>query len=275
MANLAPNASGLTRPPSRPDCARLWQFVPLVACASHCRVSPDKVSVRIIMISSEDSDQSEDDSSSSSSSSGGSADEAERAVLAARLAAMLAARAAKRRRKAVQPERVPWKRTQKQKQGKLPRLPRRYANRSAVTSGATRRWRFDGEPKFWTELLDNPDTYEERSHHGKLFRQKFRVPRGVFDILYEETVKQKQFREKPPGGGQGRGTWRQSTKIKLLATLRILGSGCDFGFADEMADLSAAVVRTFFHAWTAWVVNGGLYELYVVASRAASRAHVV
>ena len=63
----------------------------------------------------------------------------------------------------------------------------------------------------------------------------------------------------------GRGTPRHacSTRIKLLAVLRVLASACDFGFAYEVADISATCLERFFHRWLKWAANSGLFEKHV------------
>ena len=127
-------------------------------------------------------------------------------------------------------------------------------------------WRHTASPKAWRELLAEPSVYKKGSHAYKKFRQRFRVPADLFDEeLFAPTSAEPRFADKEAGEGSGvRVTLsRHPLRIKLLATLRVLGSGCDFTFAEEMADISEPCLRNFFHEWCKWVATGPLYKKWV------------
>ena len=126
-----------------------------------------------------DSESSSDDSSSSDSDYGTE-------DILRRLREAIAAKAKARNKQAVW---TPWQRTshKKKRAGGFRPLPRAHPDADAQTAKLYR-WRYDGQPQFWLQLLNDPDCFEEGSWAGKMFRAKFRVPRSMFESLYTDTI---------------------------------------------------------------------------------------
>ena len=70
-------------------------------------------------------------------------------------------------------------------------------------------------------------TYDLKSYTAREFRKDFRVPRPVFDKIYDYVQTVDELKDKPEGHGNGRGPPRVPASIKLMASLYLLGHGCD------------------------------------------------
>ena len=76
-------------------------------------------------------------------------------------------------------------------------------------------------PGWWSEL-QHPEVDDETSAAGRRFRHKFRLPYAMAMELVNEAQAVKEFRDKPPGEGGGRGPPRHPLVLKVLAVLRHL-----------------------------------------------------
>ena len=123
-------------------------------------------------------------------------------------------------------------------------------------------WRYDASMSKWWGLLEDDTVDDEGSFTGRHFRRKFRITHKLFQYLLttmrecrDTSVakgEEPTFRDSEDRDRKGRPR-AQSLEMKLLASLRILASGCSFEDAAESANISMSCLRVFFHKWTAWM----------------------
>ena len=82
----------------------------------------------------------------------------------------------------------------------------------------------------------------EYSKKGKRFRRRFRVPYGIFEEICRSLMEEGYF-----APGTCRNGWpKVMVELLVLASLRLLGSGCSFNLAEEFTNVSAITIQEFF-----------------------------
>ena len=78
----------------------------------------------------------------------------------------------------------------------------------------------------------------------KEFRQKFRLPKEMFDMWLDRTKMSGKFRY-PHDGISGRVP--KPLENKLMAVFRVLAIGCPFDAVEEAAGMDKETIRSFLH----------------------------
>ena len=80
------------------------------------------------------------------------------------------------------------------------------------------------------------------SKKGKRFRRRFRVPYSIFQEIC--TLMQEEGYYK---GGKCRNGWpKVEVELLVLASLRLLGSGCTYDLVEECTNVAQGTIRLFF-----------------------------
>ena len=119
--------------------------------------------------------------------------------------------------------------------------------------GDRRRWRLDPDTSPWWKLINRKGVREKDTRAYNKFRRKFRLPLVEVEKLVEEAQSVPEFKDKPPGPGNGRGQPRHPLLIKVLAALRCLAKGVDVEDVEDAAHISESCLRTFVPAFIAWL----------------------
>jgi hypothetical protein len=114
------------------------------------------------------------------------------------------------------------------------------------------KWRFGVKRvSDWWELLDEPDAFQDGSYWDKTFREKFGVPRRLYEQYYQAAAAVPRFQDKVAGSAH-RGPSTQPLRIKLLATLMRFVTGCKFTVIQDMAQISAGCLERFYYDYCQW-----------------------
>ena len=97
----------------------------------------------------------------------------------------------------------------------------------------------------------------------KEFREKFRVPKEIFDKWLRLTKTSGKFRF--PGDGI-KGQQPKPLENSLMCVFRVLGIGCPFDALEEASGMDAETIRRFFHKWLAWAVNNHYKQFVKLAT---------
>jgi hypothetical protein len=102
------------------------------------------------------------------------------------------------------------------------------------------------------------DSAVDRPHSllATAFRRKFRVPKPVFDEIYDAS--RAAFPELDEVQWRGRGMLGhppKSLQLKILAVLRVLALGCAIEAVEEASGISRPVLNMFIHKWLDWFVK--------------------
>jgi hypothetical protein len=134
--------------------------------------------------------------------------------------------------------------------------------------GDRRRRVLDSSTSAWWELINHPDVRNPTSWAGQKFRRTFRLPMTEVDKLLAQASRKPEWKDKPKGAGNGRGPPRHPLILKLLAALRHLAKGHDPDDLEDVARISAPVLRTFIKQFVDWL-SEELYPDYVKLPDAA------
>eukprot|EP00965_Chrysotila_dentata_P042858 1422947-Pleurochrysis_carterae.AAC.1 len=118
------------------------------------------------------------------------------------------------------------------------------------------RWRVNEDSSPWWLYYNNaknPPAGDD-GWWAQQFRNRFRVPVEIFETLCAETNGTEKWCDSMLGDGR-RGPNRISLKLKMMGTLYIIGQGASTQMACDLNCCSYAVMSTFLHEWTAWLVE--------------------
>ena len=121
--------------------------------------------------------------------------------------------------------------------------------------GSRARWTFDPSLSPWWKLMRRPGVRIQGTRAYNKFRRKFRLPLTEVEKLVAEAQTVKQFKDKPPGPGNGRGHARHPLLIKVLAALRCLAKGVDVEDVEDAAYISATTLHHFVPAFLKWIAD--------------------
>ena len=139
------------------------------------------------------------------------------------------------------------------KRRKVEEAPRQGRYEYEFDEGDPRRWRLDASKSPWWSDLQHPEVDDETSAAGRRFRHKFRLPYAMAMELVNEAQAVKEFRDKPPGEGGGRGPPRHPLVLKVLAVLRHLGKGMDSESLEDAAQISKSTLKVFIPKFLRWM----------------------
>ena len=91
--------------------------------------------------------------------------------------------------------------------------------------------------------INDATTRYPRSHRGRLFRRRFRVPFPIFEQLME-MAQEMGFERRPKSAANVEGI---PLELQILGVLRVLGRGTCFDGIEELTNGSAEAHRVFFH----------------------------
>lgn len=113
------------------------------------------------------------------------------------------------------------------------------------------RWRHGSfTAPWWKQFFCNAAVWEQDTWWYFEFRKKFRVPPCIYRELKAETSCDKRFADSgSPACSKQKGPPRASLDMKMVASLRILATGCQFDAFEEAAGLDKETLRRFFHDW--------------------------
>ena len=110
-------------------------------------------------------------------------------------------------------------------------------------------------------------TYDLKSHAAREFRKDFRMPRPLFDKLYDHIQTVDTLKDKPEGRGHGRGPPRVPAFMKLMASLYLIGHGCDFHTVFRISHVHENTLRPWFHQFLTHVAHGPFFDEWVHGPR--------
>ena len=84
-----------------------------------------------------------------------------------------------------------------------------------------------------------------------IFREKFGVPRHLYEQYYQAAAAEPRFKDKVAGSAH-RGPSTQPLRNKLLATLMRFVTGCKFTVIQDMAQISAGCLERFYYDYCQW-----------------------
>ena len=144
-----------------------------------------------------------------------------------------------------------------------PKRRRRARRGNDAAEDKLGRRRMDPSKSPWWALL-NSKRAKERPHswEGKEFRKLFRLPRELFDDLYDLAAASPTFRPKDDAARRG-GLPRHPLKLKICAALVMLAKGCEPSEVRNDACMDAETLRVFFLKFTAWMASDEVYPHWV------------
>jgi hypothetical protein len=101
----------------------------------------------------------------------------------------------------------------------------------------------------WQRMIDSGSYRNPRTRHGLHFRRRYRVPAPLFDYIVEKAVSGRWFQEYEKGCGATDALGRPipSLHVKILSSLRILGTGCAFSDCYDGSFMDGQTVRKFYY----------------------------
>jgi hypothetical protein len=101
----------------------------------------------------------------------------------------------------------------------------------------------------WQRMIDSGSYNNPRSRHGLHFRRRYRVPAPLFDYIVEKAVHGRWFPEYGKGCSaiDALGRPIPSLHVKILSSLRILGTGCAFSDCYDGSFMDGQTVRKFYY----------------------------
>ena len=135
---------------------------------------------------------------------------------------------------------------------KLEEEPRPYRYDHLYAKGDRRRRNLDPRKSLWWDLIEHPEVGTPGSDKYRKFRSKFRLPKPLVDKIMAEAQEHAPFADKAEGPSHGRGPGRHPLIIKVLAALRYLGKGVDYDTLEEMAHVSASLLKKFIPKFIDW-----------------------
>ena len=133
------------------------------------------------------------------------------------------------------------------------RIKKRRERRSALKkprAAAKKRDLGDPYDSVWWRFLQDPQVTDPKSRQGKLFRRRFRVPHGVFQMLVSMWRTMRCTCDKGGGprcrcGVDALGKEKWPVELKILAVLRYIGRGECWDTSEELCRIPANTLRRF------------------------------
>ena len=122
-------------------------------------------------------------------------------------------------------------------------------------AGSLARWRWDPDKSPWWRLMRRRGVRIVGTRAYNKFRRKFRLPLPMVELLVAEAQHVNEFKDKPPGVGQGRGHARHPLILKVLAALRCLGKGVGVEDVEDAAHISAQCLQVFVPRFIRWMAE--------------------
>ena len=163
------------------------------------------------------------------------------------------------------------KRSNSYRTGGFGRQPR---NEDAGLTGKNR-WRVGAghEESTWWRLLENDDTFISGTAAARKFYEYFGVPRLLYEQYFAQASKVPCFMDKEAGVNGHRGPSTQPLRIKLLAALTRLVTGCKFTLLEDIALISARILEHFYRDWTKFRASPDVFLQSVYPPRTEAEAH--